>query len=478
MTQEKTKTEIFIEKARKIHGDKYDYSKAEYINARTKTCIICPKHGEFWQSPDSHNNQKRGCPKCGVERCHKGRKKWSKEKIHQEAAKYKTSNEFKFANGGAWAAAQKMGILKELRQYYIKNESQYANYWNLERAKEAAKKCHTRTQLLHDYPRAYYLLSKHNLLGMFYPNLRDSNEKVHAVYRYFFPQTNAVYIGRTLMNRIAKRDYEHKTNKNSSTVFKYALKEKLPIPNMEVMIDNITCTESLLKENEFIESAKKNGLHVLNIAKTGVKSGSIGALGAGKLTRDFCYSIAKTCATKHEFELKNHSAYLKANKKGWSKDYTWFKEVHKPKSYWDNYDNCYAEFIKCGSDLETLRKQNSTCHKHSVKNGFTKNWHQKRIAPNKKWTEETLKEIVAKYPTSTELQKHEGGAYKALRRMNLLYKYYPRQNDKPFGYWNVFENVQKEAQKYTSRWDFGKHNGSAYDAARRNKWIDKLFPNK
>ena len=62
--------------------------------------------------------------------------------------------------------------------------------------------------------------------------------------------------------------------------------------------------------------------------------------------------------------------------------------------------------------------------------------------------------------------------------MNLLYKYYPRQNDKPCGYWNVFENVQKEAQKYTSRWDFGKHNGSAYDAARRNKWIDKLFPNK
>ena len=37
MTEEKTKTEIFIEKARKIHGDKYDYSKAEYINARTKT---------------------------------------------------------------------------------------------------------------------------------------------------------------------------------------------------------------------------------------------------------------------------------------------------------------------------------------------------------------------------------------------------------------------------------------------------------
>ena len=47
-------TEIFIEKARKIHGDKYDYSKVNYINNRTKVCIVCPKHGEFWQTPSSH----------------------------------------------------------------------------------------------------------------------------------------------------------------------------------------------------------------------------------------------------------------------------------------------------------------------------------------------------------------------------------------------------------------------------------------
>lgn len=44
----------FIEKAKIIHGDKYDYSKVEYVNAKTKVCIICPKHGEFWQTPDKH----------------------------------------------------------------------------------------------------------------------------------------------------------------------------------------------------------------------------------------------------------------------------------------------------------------------------------------------------------------------------------------------------------------------------------------
>lgn len=44
----------FIEKAKIIHGDKYDYSKVEYVNAKTKVCIMCPEHGEFWQTPDKH----------------------------------------------------------------------------------------------------------------------------------------------------------------------------------------------------------------------------------------------------------------------------------------------------------------------------------------------------------------------------------------------------------------------------------------
>ena len=56
--------EEFIEKARKIHGDKYDYSKVNYITTDTKVCIICPDHGEFWQAPHNHITQKQGCPFC------------------------------------------------------------------------------------------------------------------------------------------------------------------------------------------------------------------------------------------------------------------------------------------------------------------------------------------------------------------------------------------------------------------------------
>lgn len=74
-------TEDFIEKARKIHGDKYNYSKVNYVNNHTKVCIICPEHGEFWQKPNAHLNG-NGCPKC----C--GRNKTTEEFIKEAKNKY------------------------------------------------------------------------------------------------------------------------------------------------------------------------------------------------------------------------------------------------------------------------------------------------------------------------------------------------------------------------------------------------------
>lgn len=49
----KTK-EDFIKEARLVHGDKYDYSKVEYVNNHQNVCIICPIHGEFQQTPKNH----------------------------------------------------------------------------------------------------------------------------------------------------------------------------------------------------------------------------------------------------------------------------------------------------------------------------------------------------------------------------------------------------------------------------------------
>ena len=63
----------FIEKARKVHGDLYDYSKVNYINNKTKVIIIDPIYGEFEQTPSGHLSGKGNCNrnlKCIYEKDH------------------------------------------------------------------------------------------------------------------------------------------------------------------------------------------------------------------------------------------------------------------------------------------------------------------------------------------------------------------------------------------------------------------------
>lgn len=76
----KITTEEFVERARKVHGDKYDYSKVNYVNSSTKVIIICPIHGEFEQAPTNHLSG-QGCPNCG------GRKRLSTDDFIEKAKK-------------------------------------------------------------------------------------------------------------------------------------------------------------------------------------------------------------------------------------------------------------------------------------------------------------------------------------------------------------------------------------------------------
>lgn len=70
-------TEQWIERAKSVHGDKYDYSQTVYVNQRTDVAIICPKHGAFMQKADSHIRG-CGCRLCGNEsENHIGKHSWS-----------------------------------------------------------------------------------------------------------------------------------------------------------------------------------------------------------------------------------------------------------------------------------------------------------------------------------------------------------------------------------------------------------------
>ena len=60
----RSNTDDFIKRAKEVHGSRYDYSFVNYVKNSSKIKIICSKHGVFEQSPSNHTNGKQGCPKC------------------------------------------------------------------------------------------------------------------------------------------------------------------------------------------------------------------------------------------------------------------------------------------------------------------------------------------------------------------------------------------------------------------------------
>jgi hypothetical protein len=309
----KTK-EDFIREAKEVHGDKYDYSKVEYINSKTKVCIICPEHGEFWQIPYDHLKG-CGCQKCG----------------------------------------------------FITMAKKHAKYDSYESVKECASRCTHRADFQRKYESACRLARKNGWLNILFPiNRRDKEAKIHYVYCFIFHSTNSVYVGRTV--EPIKREKAH--NKNGA-VYRHSMENNIEIPKMQILFDRLTLDESKIKEDDMVNYYRKCGYNILNKAKTGLNSSAIGSIGFGKLTRKYCFNKAKECKSKSDLEKKYPTVYLKAWKNGWLKDYTWFIQIIKPKGYWDVFENVEKEAKKCKSkwDLgKSCRSAYNAARKHGWMN--------------------------------------------------------------------------------------------------------------
>lgn len=57
-------TEMFIEQAKEIHGDLYDYSKTVFVSNSQSVIVTCKKHGDFKVNAGAHIFSANGCSKC------------------------------------------------------------------------------------------------------------------------------------------------------------------------------------------------------------------------------------------------------------------------------------------------------------------------------------------------------------------------------------------------------------------------------
>lgn len=84
-------TGSFIEQAKTVHQNKYDYSQVQYVTSSKKVKIVCPEHGVFEQTPNKHLSG-RGCPICGRNRTKVGKDEFIARARRVHGDKYDYSN--------------------------------------------------------------------------------------------------------------------------------------------------------------------------------------------------------------------------------------------------------------------------------------------------------------------------------------------------------------------------------------------------
>ena len=446
-------------------------------------------------------------------------KKWNYETCFEEAKKYYSKAEFRKSNSSAYNVAYKNGWFDDYSWFKDGNKTavEKSRKWNRETCYEEAKKYNSKAEFRKNRNWAYSVAYKNGWMDDYtwFENGVISKRKIYVVYYYIDDETNAVYVG--LTNNLKRRRRQHIKDEND-TVYKYFSQIGKQVPEPIVLEKGLFAEEAQEREDYYIDFYNKEGKIVLNIAK----AGSLGAY--GKWTKEMTYEEAKKYKSRLEFEKGNNSAYNAAKRNGWLDEYTWFSPSAAI-SKWDyeacfeeakkfnsrgefqkksvraynvalkngwlneyiwflpsasakkwNYNTCYEEAKKYNSKTE-FRKFSSGAYNVAYKNGWLDgySWFKKPTNWNKKWNRETCYEEAKKHKTKGTFIENASGAYNAARKNGWLDDYTWFENGKENGAekrrkWN-YEKCRNEAKKYTSRGEYAKNSKTAYQVARKNGWI-------
>ena len=203
-------TKEFIQKAKAVHGDKYDYSKVEYVNTSTKVCIICKKHGEFWQLPSSHLKG-HGCLKCRAD----GNTKYTKEQCL-----------------------------------------------------EAARECHSRVEFYKKHQPLSLAAQYHGWYEECCAYMGRRGNKQRLIYAYEFSSFHAVYVGLTFSLEV-----RNKRHHKEGAVFEFANKHGVLIPEPKILTDLMDQEHAAIEESNWLKYYKDQDWLILNRIKTGSLGG-------------------------------------------------------------------------------------------------------------------------------------------------------------------------------------------------------------
>ena len=294
-----------------------------------------------------------------------GHSKYTKEICFEIAIGCKTKTEMKKKNPRAYIVS--------INNNWIKDYTWFVNGcidYTKEMCFEIAKKYKTVKEFRKKNEYVYRLTLKNGWFDNYTWFTRmDAFEarKNDNVYGFFFNEIHTVYIGRTI--NIEQRSEYHYT-KEGSAVYKFAKQNNIQIPEITVLESGLTLDEGLEKEDYYVNKYREEGWTVLNKAKTGKRSGSLGSLGSYKLTRKKCYELSLDCKTRTEFAKKHQTAYAKSKRKGWIED---FKHLAMPSiggTVWKWTDSRILEEANKYDTYSDFRKQSRKAYQAAIKRGL------------------------------------------------------------------------------------------------------------
>ena len=236
---------------------------------------------------------------------------WNQETLRQEALKYTRLSDFSKFNQYAFNQAKKLGkdFFDDITAHMPRPRS-LRPYTDQELI-DIALQYGTKKDFMQNDNGAFQVAFRRGT--EFYNSITSHMKKLGSkhkrmVYGYFFPKSNATYIGLTL--NIDNRNLSHiQGDKNLTSVRKYILQTG-EIPKLVKFTDYIDVDEAALKEIELINKIRDRGYIVLNKVKGG-------GLGAGlKYSDDDLKKIASNYNNIKDFYTLNLPAHKAARKRG------------------------------------------------------------------------------------------------------------------------------------------------------------------
>ncbi len=408
---------------------------------------------------------------------------WNYETCFAEARKYNSRTKFKHGNETAYRVSRENGWIDDYDWLIPQLET-----WTYEKCYEIAKKFVLKADFNRANPKAYQAANRNGWMAKFDWLLDgklfnskgekkerskrkgnfvlESKRKSHCVYAYEF-EDKAVYVGLTAIRRKKGRDYEHIFGKDS--VSKYASEKKVSIPEMKIILTDLTPLEARNKEGEVLAEYANKGWKIINKAKTG----GLGAYMHGYWTKERCLEEGKKYKTIKEYQTKNQSSYNAARVNGWLNEFTWFEFRKHPGGYWD-YNRCWEEAKKYDLYID-FKKHSQRAYQVAKENEWINEytWLKRQYLPNGYWDDynNCFKE-AEKYESRISFCKGNKTAYLSARKYKWLddYTWFKYKKQKPKGYWN-YDTCYKEAKKYKSRTELSRNCTRAYLVAIENGWI-------